>query len=114
MQTDPNLTFQMKLAGHIIIGEIEIQTEAKVPNVSLSSISEIVPFFGNLQPSVDEQFVIQLKAHGLYDQFIAKQASDGTCIHKPGCFSFSSIQQVNLTKSNDFEDISNDLPNSTP
>ena len=113
MQTDPNLTLQMKLTDHVPIREIEIETEAKPSNVSLSNISEIAPFSEELQPAVDAQFITQLKAHGLYDQFIAKQPSDNPDIHITGFLSFSSIPQVNLIETNDFEYILNDLPNRT-
>ena len=113
MQTDPNLTLQIKLTDHVPVREIEIETEAKSPNVSLSNISEIAPLSEELQPAVDEQFITQLKAHGLYDQFIAKQHGDDPDIHITGFFSLSSIPQVNLIETNDFEDILNDLPNRT-
>ena len=45
MQTDPNLTLQIKLTDHVLIREIEIETEAKAPNVSLSNFSETAPCF---------------------------------------------------------------------
>ena len=67
MQTDPNLTLPTKLTDHVPIREIEIDTEAKAPDVSLSNISENAPFSEEPQPAVDEQFMTQLKAHGLYD-----------------------------------------------
>ena len=67
MQTDPNLTLQIKLTDHVPVREIEIETEAKAPNVSLLNISEFAPFSEELQPAVDAQFITQLKAHGLYD-----------------------------------------------
>ena len=35
MQTDPNLTLQIKLTDRVLIREIETQTEAKAPNVSV-------------------------------------------------------------------------------
>ena len=113
MQTDPNLKLQIKLTDHVPVREIEIDTEAKVPDVSLSNISEITPFTEELQPAVDSQFSTQLKAHGLYDQFIAKQSSDNPDIHITGFFSLSSAPQVNLIETNDFEDILNDLSNGT-
>ena len=90
MQTDPNLTLQIKLTDHFPIREIGIETEAKAPNVSLSNISEIAPFSEELQPAVDEQFITQLKAHGLYDQFFAKQPSEDSDIHIRDLFSFIS------------------------
>ena len=113
MQTDPNLTLQIKLADHVPVREMEIETEAKAPNVSLSNVSEVATFSEELQPAVDEQFIIQLKAHGLYEQFIAKQHGDDPDIHITGFFSLSSIPQVYLIETNDFEDILNDLPNRT-
>ena len=88
MQTDPNLTLQIKLTDHVPVGEIEIETEATAPNVSLSHIRDVSPFSEELQPTIDEQFITQLKAHGLYDQFIAKQPSDDPDIHITGFFSF--------------------------
>ena len=113
MQTDPNLTLQIKLTDHVPIREIEIEREAKASNVSSSNISEVAPFSEELQPAVDEQFITQLKAHGLYDQLIAKQPSDDPDIHITCFFSLSSIPQVNLIETNDFEDTLNDLPNRT-
>ena len=73
MQTDLNLTLKEKLTDHVPIRESEVETEAKAPKVSLSNINEIAPFFEEPQPAVDVQFVTQLKAHGLYNQFIAKR-----------------------------------------
>ena len=112
MQTDPNLTLQINLWGHVLDREIEIETEAKAPNVSLSNISEIAPIFEELQPAIDEQFVTQLKTHGLYDQFIARELSDNSDVPITGLFFFfSSNPQVNLIETNVFEDILNGLPN---
>ena len=113
MQTDPNLTLQIKLADHVPIRENERETEAQAPNVSLSNISEIAPFAEELQPVVDEQFITQLKERGLYDQFIAKQPIDDPDFHITGFFSLSSIPQVNLIETNDFAEILNDISNRT-
>ena len=110
MQTDPNLTLQIKLTDHVPIHEMEIETEAKAPNVSLSNINEIARFSEEPQPAVDEQFITQLKAHGLYDHIIAKEPSDDPEIHITGFFSLSSIPQVNLIETNDFQDTLNDSP----
>ena len=88
MQTDPNLTLQIKLTDHVPVREIEIETEAKAPHVSLSIIGEIALFSGEIQPVVDEHLINQLKALGLYDQFLAKQPSDDPDIHQTGFFSF--------------------------
>ena len=64
MQADPNLTLQRKLKDHVLFLESEIETEAKAPIVSLSNICEIAPFFEELQRTVVEQFITQLKSHG--------------------------------------------------
>ena len=101
IQTDPNLTLLIKLTDHIPIREIELETEATASNVSLSNICEIA------------SYITQLKAHGLYDQFIAKQPTDDSDIHLTGLFSPSSIRQVYLIETNNFEDILNGLPKRT-
>ena len=113
MRTDPNLTLQIKLPDHVPLREIEIETEAKVPNVFSSNISEITPFSEDILPVVDEQFINQLKSHGLCDQFLAKQLSDDPDIHITHLFSISLIPQVSLVETNDFEGILNDIPNRT-
>ena len=79
----------------------------------MSNISEVAPFSEELQPAVDEQFITQLKAHGLYEQFIAIQHGDDPDIHITGFFSLSSFRQVIPIETNDFADILNDLPNRT-
>ena len=88
MQTDPNLTLQIKLTDQVPTGEIEIETEAKAPNDFLLNSSEIAPFSEELQPTIDKQFITQLKAHGFYDQYKAKQPSDNPHVLIPGFFSF--------------------------
>ena len=113
MQTDPNLTLQIKLTDHVPVREIEMETETKAPDVSLSNIKEIEPFSEEIHPVVDEHLINQLKALGLYDQFLAKQPTDDPHIHLTGFYSYSSIPQVNLLEINDFEDILNDSPNRT-
>ena len=110
MQTDPNLTLQIKHTDHVPIHEMGIETQTKAPDVSLSNIKEIARFSEEPQPAVDEQFITQLKAHGLYDQFIAKQPGDDQEIHITGFFSLSSIPHVNLIETNDFKDTLNDSP----
>ena len=52
MQLDPNLTLHIKLTDHVSVREIEIETEARAPNVSLSNISQTAPFSEELQPAV--------------------------------------------------------------
>ena len=113
MQTDLNLTLQIKLTDQVPFRGIEIETEAKALIVSLSNISEVAPFSQELQPTVNEQLITQLKAHGLYDQFMAKQHGDNPDIQIRGLFSLSSFPQRNLIETNDFEDILNDLFNRT-
>ena len=104
---------QIKLTDHVPVRQIEIETETGAPNVFLSNIREVAPISEELQPAVDEQFITQLKAHGLYDQFMAKQPSDDPDIHITVFFPLSLIPQVYLIEINDFEDILNDLPNRT-
>ena len=113
MQTDPNLTLQTKVTNHVPIREIKIETEAKAPDVSLANISEIAPLFEEIQPVADEHLITQLKALGLYDQFLAKQPNDNPDINITGFYTFSAIPQVNLLEKIDFEDILNNLPNRT-
>ena len=79
----------------------------------MSNISQVPPFSGDIQLVVDGHFINQLKAHGLYDQILAKQPTDNPDIHIMGLFSLSSILQVNLIETNDFDDILNDLQNRT-
>ena len=111
MQKDPNLTLQKKFTNHVPVRKIGVETEAKAPDVSLSNICELTPFSEEKQLVVDANFISQLKGHGLYDQLSAKQRSDNSDVHMTGFFSLSSIPQVNLIETNDFEDILNDLPN---
>ena len=88
MQTDPNLTLQIKLTDHVPNREIETEMEAKAPKFFLSNISETASFSEEIQLTVDEQFVTQLKAHGPYDQFIAEQSGDGSDNYLRGFFLF--------------------------
>ena len=90
MQLAPNLTLHKKLTDHVTVRESEIETKQKHQS-SLSNIFEIGPIPEELQLAVDEQFITKLKAHGLSDQFIAKQSSDDSDIHIT-VFSLSSIQ----------------------
>ena len=70
-------------------------------------------FSEEIQPVVDEHLITQLKALGLYDKFLAKQPSDDPDNNITLFYTISSIRQVNLIETNDFEDILNDLPNRT-
>ena len=111
MQTDPNLSLRIRLTDHVPIREIEIETEAKSPDVSISNIAEVNNFPDESQSTIDENFIAQLKAHGLYDHFLTKQPEEEADIVITGLFSLVPVPQVNLIESNDFEDVLNDLPN---
>ena len=47
MQTDPNLALQIKLTDHVPIHEIEIETEAKAPNVLCRTLVKLRHFLKN-------------------------------------------------------------------
>ena len=49
MQTDPSLCLSIKLTDRVPIREIEVETEAKTPDVSLSNIDEMIPFSSTSQ-----------------------------------------------------------------
>ena len=66
--------------------------------ISLSIISEIEPVSEAIQSVVDEQFINQLKADGLHDQFSAKQPIYDPDGNITGFFFLLSITQVNLSK----------------
>ena len=57
MQTDPILSLQIKRTDHVPVRKFQIETEAKAPDVSLSIISEIVPFSEEVQPVVDANLI---------------------------------------------------------
>ena len=110
MQTDPSLSIQIKLTDDVPIREIEIETAGKTPDVALSNIAAVKTFPDEL-PALDENFLNQLKVHGLFDQFLAQQPAEDHVVTVNGLFSFISAPQINLIESNDFEDVLNDLPN---
>ena len=60
MQRDFSLSLKIKRTDHVPIHENEIETEAKVPDVSLSNSSETTQFFEDLLNVVDDQFINQL------------------------------------------------------
>ena len=93
--------------------KLKQKTEEKAPSVSLLNISGSVAFSDEKQPAVEEQLVTQLKAHGFYDQFSAKQPCDDSEIQITGFFSFSPTRRVNLIETNFFENIFNYSPNRT-
>ena len=110
MQTDPSLSLQIKLTDRVPVKEIEIETAAKSPDVSLSNIESIQNFPDNTTELVDAQFLEQLRKHGLYDHFLANQPKDDPADSITGLFSLTQVPQVNLLENNDFEDVINDLP----
>ena len=65
----PNFTLQIKLTDNVPIRDIEIDIEGKAQDVSLSNISDITPFSAAVQPVVNEKFINELKAHGLWAIF---------------------------------------------
>ena len=77
----------------------------------MSNLNDIPPSSEELQRV--EQFITQLKPHGLYDQLLAKQPSNHPAIIITGFHTFSLFPQINLIETNDFEDNLNDLPNRT-
>ena len=66
--------------------------------------------FPNELPTLDEQFLNQLKIHGFFEQFLEKQPAEDQAISVNGLFSLTSVPQINLLDSNDFENVLNDLP----
>ena len=115
MQTDPSLCLSIKLTDRVPIREIEVETEAKTPNVSLSNIDEMIPFSSTSQLTVDANFISQLQAHGLYEQYLANAtlANDPNELVVTGLMSFLPIRQINLIATNEFHDVLDDLPNRT-
>ena len=85
MHTDPSLSLQIKLKDHVLT--LEIETEAKAPVVSLSNIVEVTQFSDDLPNVVVKQFINQLKAHGFYDDFLAKTPLGQPDIPITGLFS---------------------------
>ena len=67
-------------------------------------------FSADLPNVVHEHFIKQLRAHGIFDQFLAKAPDEP---HNPvtGFFSLTEVSQVNLIQNDDFKDVLNDLPN---
>ena len=73
----------MKLTDHLHIREIE--AEAKAPYVFLSNINEVTQFSDDL-PNFVDQFINQLKAHALCDQFLAQTPTNEPDIPFTGFF----------------------------
>ena len=111
MQTDLCLSLQIKFKDHVPLREIEIESEAKAPDVSLSNFVAVTLFSDDLPNVPDEHFINQLKAHGLYDQFLAKTPESEPDIQITGRISLTPVSEVNLVQTNDFEDVLNGLPN---
>ena len=110
MQTDPSLSLQIKLADRVPVREIEFETAAKSPDVSLSNIESVQNFPDNTTEPVDAQFLEKLRKHVLYDHFLTNQPKEDPADSITGLFSLTQVPQVNLIENNDIEDIINDLP----
>ena len=110
---DPNLTWQIKHTGHVPIRENEKRTEAQAPHAFFPNTIENTLFSEEVQPVVDDHFISQLKAHGLFDQFLVKQPNDHLDVNVTKFFSLSSIPQVKFFKTKDFEDNLSNLQNPT-
>ena len=78
MQTDPTLTLSPKLPDRIPIKEIEIETEAKSPDVALSNISDRAHFPESVDDQSDDRLFSQFKEFGLYEQFLEKTTESQT------------------------------------
>ena len=114
MQTDPYLSFSIKLTDRVPIREIEIETAAKAPDVALSNIATLQPFPEALNGPEDEIFLNQLRECGLYEQFLQKNSEQlNSDLHINGLWSLNNTDQLNLIESEEFRDILDDLPNRT-
>jgi len=83
------LTVQIKLTDHVPFREIEVETEAKAPDVCFSNFCEITKFpEEDIQLVVYDQFINQLKTHGLHGQFLTNQPSDDPSFTITGFSSF--------------------------
>ena len=92
MQTDPTLT-PLKLSDRIPIQEIEIETEAKAPDVALCNIPSRQNFPETIDDQADERLISQLKEFGLYEQFLQKTTEAQTIpsLDITGFYSFCQI-----------------------
>ena len=113
MQTDPSFCLSIKLTDQVPIREIEVETEAKTTNVSISNIDEMILFSSTSQLTVDENFISQLQAYGLYEQYLANAslANDPNELVVTGLMCFLPIWQLNLIATNEFHDVLDNLPN---
>ena len=113
MQTDPTLTLSLKITDRIPIKEIEIETEAKSPDVALSNISDRAHFPESVDDQAFDRLISQLKEFGLYEQFLQKTTEAQTIpsLDITGFYSFCQLNQINLVSSGEFSDILDNLPN---
>ena len=114
----PTLTLSLKLTDRLPIKEIEIETEAKSPDVTLSNISDRAHFPDSVDHQADDRLISQLKEFGLYEQFLQKTTEaqnipslDITGFYITGFYSFCQLNQINLVSLGEFSDILDDLPN---
>ena len=86
MQTDFSFRLEMKLTNQAPASEIQIETEAKVSNVSLSILAEVSHFSETMYVAVDAYFINQLKSFGLFDHISTKVPTEGYDIPTKGYF----------------------------
>ena len=104
----------IKLTDRVPIREIEIETEAKAPDVALSNIATLRPFPENPYGPGDETFLNQLRVCGLYEQFLQKNSEQmNSDLHINGLWSLITADHMNSIESEEFRDILDDLPNRT-
>ena len=75
----------------------------------------MIPFSSTSQLTVDANFISQLQAHGLIEQYLANAslANDPNELVVTGLMSFLPNRQINLIATNEFHDVLDDLPNRT-
>ena len=66
MQTDRSAKMSLKMSDKIPIKELHIGTTAQIPDATMSSLDSEGAFLD----STDERFIEQLKACGLYYQYV--------------------------------------------
>ena len=86
IQTDPDFTLQITLTDHVPKCEIQLKTEAKAPNASLTIKIENTPISKDKQPVTDEPFIKHWKAHGPHEQFSAVQLNNDPDVDITGLF----------------------------
>ena len=75
MQTDPEAQFSLRLTEKVPVREIEIESEAETPDVSLNTIEEIIDAFKE-EDEIDLAMVEKLKELGMYETYLQKQKAE--------------------------------------